>query len=156
MPLVLRALLHIFPTQNCHFFRKSPLFALNVMQNDPVASKPTFFQRKNNMFDPVASKGTHTNKQSHKQKGKRRKPRSHTHIQSNKRSINQTNSKQKRKNPKETTLYKNLATPDRPPPAAAMFKHPLVSLRIARSLIMHPPCLFTYSSNLKRPLSLYV
>ena len=76
----------------------------------------------------------HTNKQSNKQKGQRTIKKAHTNIQSNKRSIkqttkqahhqsNQTNNKErKRKNPKEETLYKKLATPDRPPPAAAMLR----------------------------------
>ena len=44
----------------------------------------------------------------------------HTFNQTKDQSTKRTAKKRKRKNPKETTLYKNLATPDRPPPAAAM------------------------------------
>ena len=72
----------------------------------------------------------HTNKQSNKQKGQRT-IKKHTNIQSNKRSIkqtinqahhqsNQTIKERKQTNPKKKPYIKNYATPDRPPPAAAM------------------------------------
>ena len=57
----------------------------------------------------------------------------HTNIQSNKRSIkqtinqahhqsNQTIKERKQTNPKKKPYIKNYATPDRPPPAAAMLQ----------------------------------
>ena len=50
MPGVLRALLHIFPTQNCHFLQKSPNLALKRNAKRPFWPQTYIFPMKNQHF----------------------------------------------------------------------------------------------------------
>ena len=50
VPCVLRALLHIFPIQNCHFFSKSPFFALKRNVKRPCGLQTYIFPMTNQHF----------------------------------------------------------------------------------------------------------
>ena len=50
VPGVLRALLHIFPTQNCHFLQKSPNLALKRNAKRPFWPQTYIFPMKNQHF----------------------------------------------------------------------------------------------------------
>ena len=52
VPLVLRALLHIFPTQNCHFFMGGPILALKRNVKRPCGLQTYIFPMKNQHFLP--------------------------------------------------------------------------------------------------------
>ena len=137
--------------RGARFFQKQcfPCSVALVLGSDDTQKIKQTIKLESNMFYNLLEyvenmQGTinETHKQTIKQaKRTTNNQNTHTNIQSNKRSIkqttkqahhqsNQTHSKErKRKNPKEETLYKNLATPDRPPPAAVMLLYSIIALQ---------------------------
>ena len=50
VPLVLRALLHIFPTQNCNFFMRGPILALKRNVKRPCALQKLHFSNEKSTY----------------------------------------------------------------------------------------------------------